>query len=291
MKFQQAVERFCRSLRANGRAVGTEESYTYLLERWGKWLEECTMQWTDAMTEDIEEFLEWYATSHSTTSNAHMLTCLKSFYSWAVRRNHVPSSPAAPIPPIKRERPLPRALPRWQIRALIERMDAMPVELDEAQVIDWQRNRLIVLVFLYTGMRLSEVASLRWEDIDLDAGTMRVLGKGNKERIIPIHPLLFQELIKVADTTGPLFFSRRGGALTNEGISEMFRRWVKQELNINCTAHQLRHTFATELRRRRADLREIQTLLGHANLNTTEIYTAVYTDDLQEAVNRLPEGW
>jgi len=90
---------------------------------------------------------------------------------------------------------------------------------------------------------------------------------------------------------GPLFLSKRGGALSAAGILEMFRCGVKGELGIDCTPHQPRHTFATELRRRGADLREIQTLLGHANLNTTAIYTAVYDDDLEQAVGKLSEEW
>jgi site-specific recombinase XerD len=128
----------------------------------------------------------------------------------------------------------------------------------------------------------------------LDNSDCDIHGKGRRERIIPIHPHLLAELSVWAELgtgSGPLFLSERGGTLAAEGISEMFRRWVKGELEIDCTAHQLRHTFATELRRRGADLRQIQTLLGHANLNTTAIYTAVYNEDLNDAIGKLSSDW
>lgn len=148
---------------------------------------------------------------------------------------------------------------------------------------------MIVLFFLYTGVRLSELADLKIEHLDLHEGRARVHGKGGKERMVPIHPDLLKELqiFLGSRTSGPLFISRKGTGLSNEGISEMFRRWVVGKLGVQCTAHQLRHTFATQMRRQRTDLRVIQEILGHAKLDTTMIYTAVYDEDLTQAVNKL----
>jgi len=294
MELDQAIVGFCRALRAAGRSQGTERSYSYLLAQWGRWLQAGEKDWASASEQDVDDFLEEYGSRHDRTSTALFGTCLRSFYRWAVRRKLVAVSPAADLPPGERNRPLPRALPAWQVRPLLEKLDQIPYDLDPNERAEWERNRVIVLTYLYTGLRLSEVADLRWERVDLDAAVITVVeGKGGRDRAVPIHSRLLEELRLWSHTngSGPLFRSRRGGALSDEGISEMFRRFVKGRLGIECTAHQLRHSFATELRRRGADLREIQSLLGHANLNTTAIYTAVYPDDLQDAVGRLSSNW
>ena len=287
MELGKAIEGFIRALNAAGRAAGTQRSYGYLVLIWGEWLETNSLTWQTVTEQDVTDFLEEYAAGHSRTSTALILTCLRSFYKWAVRRGHVASSPVAAIDPVQRDRPLPRAIPRWQIRMLIERMNNPPDDLGDDMRAEWSRNRLIVLTFLYTGLRLAEVASLRWELVDLDELTIRVRGKGGKERITPMHPVLADELRAARpQASGPIWFSAKGGPLRAEGMSEMFRRWVVGVLGIQCTAHQLRHTLATELRRAGTDLRVIQRLLGHANLNTTAIYTAVYDDDLRQGISQ-----
>jgi site-specific recombinase XerD len=238
----------------------------------------------------VDDFIEEYAACHSPSSTALIGTCLRSFYRWAVRRRHVKHSPTADLAPGERDRPLPRALPAWQIRQLLAKLDQILYDLDADERAEWERNRMIVLCYLYTGLRLSELARLTWNRVDLDEGFITVIqGKGRRDRRIPIHVRLLQELRVWSRTSvsGPLFRSRRGGPLSSAGISEMFRRFVKRKLGIDCTPHQLRHSFGTDLRRGGADLREIQQLFGHANLNTTAIYTAVYPDDLQDAISRL----
>jgi site-specific recombinase XerD len=290
---QHAVKGFARSLHKDGCTANTITSYGYLLDQWEHWLSKQGKVWNEVSLETIEDFLEEYAESHSRTSTALFGTCLRSFYSWAERRKHVEVSPAHHLPPLKRDRPLPRYLQDWQVRLLLQRLDNPPADLSEQQSEEWQRNRLIILTFLYTGIRLAECASLRWEMFDFDARIVKILGKGNRERTIPLHPRLYDELIawKQDATSGPLFISRRGYPLTTEGISQMFRTFVVGKLGIACSAHQLRHTCATKLRRSKADLREIQSILGHANLNTTAIYTAVYDEEKQQAIARLPSDW
>jgi integrase/recombinase XerD len=287
MEFSEGVTKYGRHLHAVGRSAGTVRSYGYLLAQWGRWLEAAGTSWSRATDENLEQYLESYAEGRKPASVGLMSTCLRSFYGWAARRRHVPSSPAAALEPVKRGRPLPRDLPRWRVSQLLDRLDQIPRTLDSERRADWERNRLIVRCYLYSGVRLAELANLAADDLDFDAGTMRVRGKGGRERVLPLHTKIAGELRERAGWAGPLFPSRRGGPLSAAGISEMFRTFVRDELCVSCTPHQLRHTFATELRRRGVDLREIQTLLGHANLNTTAIYTAVYPDDLRGAVDRL----
>ena len=288
--FEQAVNGFNRALKAAGGSAGTERSYGYLLAQWGRWLDQQDTSWTLATLDHAEDFIEEYAQSHGRSSTALIGTCLRSFYRWAERRRHVASSPVANLEPCQRDRPLPRALPAWKIRQLLQRLDQQPAHLDDDRRCEWERNRLIVRCFLFTGLRLSELAKLTPDDIDLEARTIRVLGKGRRERFVPIHPVLVDDLAALADG-GLLFPSRKGGPLSAAGIGEMFRAFIQDQLRVSCTPHQLRHSFATELRRQGVDLRIIQRLLGHAKLDTTAIYTEVYSDDLAGGIMRLGGSW
>jgi integrase len=125
---------------------------------------------------------------------------------------------------------------------------------------------MIILVFLFTGMRLSECAGLTWDKVDLDDAVATIRRKGGATQFIPLHPALVGGLRGYKGETGGgyLFRSWRGGPLGAHGISEMFRTFVQGELGVSCTAHPLRHTFATTLLRQGADLLAIQKLLGHA---------------------------
>src|SRR4051794_17350101 len=183
MELDQAIVGFCRALRATGRSRGTERSYSYLLAQWGRWLKAAGTDWIAANEDQVDDFLEEYASSHDRTSTALFGTCLRSFYRWAVRRKHVTVSPAADLAPGERNRPLPRALPAWQIRRLLEKLDQIPFDLDASELAEWERNRVIVLTYLYTGLRLSEGADLLWEWVDLDAAIITVVdGKGGRDR-------------------------------------------------------------------------------------------------------------
>jgi site-specific recombinase XerD len=286
MNLNQAIEAFGRYQRMRGRAAGTERSYGYLLEQWGRWLAGQQVEWRAVELEQIESFLEEYRERHSRTSTALFGTCLRSFYKWARRRKHVPTSPAAELEPIERDRPQPRALPDQVIRSLLSAMDMLTDQ-------EGQRNRLIVRTFLFTGLRLSELAELGWPDIDVEARTILVRkAKGGRQRIVAINATLYADLLEWGPQVhGPIWICSRG-PLTPAGISEMFRKVVQKELGFEgVTAHDLRHTHGTKLRREGADLRAIQAALGHAKTQTTALYTAVYDDELHEAVNLLTCNW
>lgn len=286
MKLEQAIRSFGKYQRMRGRSPGTERSYGYLLEQWGRWLDTQHLDWRKVKLKHLEAFLEEYRETHSRTSTALFSTCLRSFYKWARRRQHVPSSPAAELEPISRERPQPRALPDRQVRALLAALD----ELTDAE---GRRNRLIVRAFLFTGLRLGELAALRWHDIDMDARTILVRkAKGGAQRIVAINSTLYADLAAWGPKlSGPIWTCSRG-PLTAAGISEMFRKVIQRKLDFEgVTAHDLRHTHGTKLRRMGADLRAIQHALGHARTQTTALYTAVYDDELHEVVELLTNNW
>lgn len=290
MHIEDAIRAYCRSLHAAGRSAATERSYSYLLARWGRWLDTRGGTWAAATPAMLDSFIEGYSEDHSRTSTALICTCLRSFYRWATRRGHFPSSPADELRPGQRDRPLPRALPGWQIRQLMDKLDSPPAGLGDDERAEWTRNRRIVRALLYTGVRLAELAGVRPPDVDIDERTMRILGKGGAERLVPLHPDLVGDLAAALASGGPLFPSRRGGPISAAGISEMFRRFVQGQLGVACTAHQLRHSVAVRLLREGVDIRLIGDLLGHQSLNTTKRYTHLNTADLSGAVGRI-KGW
>lgn len=310
--FLPAIDEFGDYLLAKGKSELTAKNYSYLLLTWRSYLIAQGKVWTDVELRDIERFLSQYRQSRaaaprhskqtgqqgkgqrSATTVALMATCLRSFYRWAARMGHIAVSPAADIDQTRRDKPLPRGLPSHTLRELLDKLNNPPASLDAEELEEWRRNRMIVLTLLFTGLRLSECARLTWEAIDWDRNEIFLPARKNgKEQYIPLNPHLKRELIawQRGAVSGPVFLSRRTGRLTDEGISEMFRRFVQGKLGVICTAHQLRHTCAIALCEQGADLELIRMLLGHESLRTTQIYLHRIGKELHGLVARLPESW
>jgi site-specific recombinase XerD len=306
----RAIEEFGHDLLRKGHSELTAENYGRLLSQWGRYLPAIKKRWNEATLQDLLRFLRVYRLSRSgrppkntryagqrsNSTVALMTTCLRSFYSWAARMGYVARSPAADIEPTKRDRPLPRALKPQTVHQLLEELNHPPAELSEDADAEWRRNRMVVLLLLFTGMRLSECAAVRWEHLDEQQRWLHILRKGNKEALVPIHPYLLRELLSYRQhcggkQIGPIFLSRRGGALAAEGISEMFRRFIAGRLGIACTPHQLRHTFATTLLEEGAPIEQIQPAMGHEDVRTTMIYARIADERLQQLVRLLPDEW
>lgn len=288
MQLEEAIDGFGRYQHMRGRSAGTVRSYGYLLQQWGRWLAGEQQTWQKATLADIERYLETYATTHARSSTSLLSGCLKSFYKFARRKGYVKRSPAAELEAVTRDRPQPRPLPDDQVRALL-------AALDELAGADGRRNRLIGRTLLFTGIRIGELAALRWPDIDLQARTIRLVRrKGGRGGVVAINDALYADLVEFApadDRKGPIWRCSRG-ALSNAGISQMFREVIQRELGFEgVTAHVLRHTFGTKLRRLGRDLRTIQEAMGHAKTQTTAIYTAVYDAELHDALNLLTPDW
>ncbi len=205
------------------------------------------------------------------------LATLRSFYKWALSHKIVPKSPMTAIQALKTQQPLPHFIPESKIDALSASGD----------VDSWQqqRNDLIVAMLYSTGLRLSEIASVTRSDFNSSMTTLRVVGKGNKERVIPILPEL-KAMIEEHLSGGcseHIFLSRRGGALSKS----MIYRIVRDELGAagiqgRKSPHVLRHTFATHLLNNGGDIRAIQQLLGHSSLTATQRYTHNSIKSLQK---------
>lgn len=210
------------------------------------------------------------------TSLARNLSSLRGFFEFMVQERLLPSSPAALLDSPKLVRKLPQVLSRQEVTALLAR----PVMTDRLGV----RDRTMLELLYACGLRVSELVSLTAPDFDSQAGLLRVLGKGSKERYVPLHDsavsLLMSFLREWRPLFGPkvdtIFLNRSGLGLSRQGVWKLLRRYALEAgINRPISPHTLRHCFATHLLEGGADLRTVQILLGHSDIMATEIYTHV----------------
>ncbi|MGL4206462.1 MAG: tyrosine recombinase XerC [Aeromonadaceae bacterium] len=205
---------------------------------------------------------------------ATKISSLRSFLDYLVRMEALKANPARGIATPKPGRPLPKNLDVDQVYQLLN----IPDESDPLAV----RDRAIMELFYSSGLRLSELVGLDVGDLRLDERQVRVLGKGNKERILPIGRMALEWLGKwlalrpllAQEGEAALFLSKQKRRITCRSVQLRLAQWgIKQELAPHVHPHKLRHSFATHLLESSSDLRAVQELLGHANLATTQIYT------------------
>ena len=223
-------------------------------------------------------------------SRARKTACLRSFFSYLTRQSLIPRSPAAGLRSVKQDKRLPKFLRTDEIEALMAAPDFEPLGLRD----------LALLETLYaSGMRAGELVSLSLADIDFEAGVIRVVGKGQKERVTmlgrqavaALHRYLREGrpplVAMLGEDTGALFVNRYGGRLSDRGVRKLFTRYCdKAAMRLKITPHVLRHSFATHLLMGGADLRLVQELLGHSSIATTQVYTHVTTERLQEVYKK-----
>ncbi|MRS13027.1 MAG: tyrosine recombinase [Actinobacteria bacterium] len=216
---------------------------------------------------------------------ARRLASVRAFYRYLVTRGYLPGSPAAVLATPKLPRQLPTIAPAQLLEQLIDTPDpGTPAGL---------RDRAILELLYATGVRVSELSGMDLGDADLNGGTLRVMGKGSRERIVPMHAVAIRRLreylasgrpMLVGSGSGSAFFlNRTGTRLTDGGVRRMLARHLAvMGAESQLTPHALRHTFATHLLEGGADLRTVQELLGHVALSTTQIYTHVSTKHLRD---------
>ncbi len=221
------------------------------------------------------------------TTVSRKLACLKSFFKYLTREQLLPSNPASGIQTPKRERRLPSFLETKEIENL----------LGAAKGDRWEAKRdLAILETLYSsGIRVGELVGLNEEDVDLLSNLVKVRGKGKKERIVPIGSCAVNAVKAYLDSapvdfekkSTPLFLNRRKTRLTDRSVRRIVIKCAhRAALKKGISPHTLRHSFATHLLDRGADLRSVQELLGHAHLSTTQIYTHVSSKRLREAYDQ-----
>ena len=223
---------------------------------------------------------------YARTSIARKLASLRSFYRFAQRQNMADTNPAKPLRNPRGQRKLPHFLTAEEVKALLEAPDCNdPMGLRDVAILE---------VIYSAGLRVSEVVGMNDRDLDFDEGTVRIRGKGKKERIGSIGAYAAKALNtyfavrKRADHGDskdlPTFTNKFGQRLTTRSIARMLEKHIKASgLDTRTTPHTLRHSFATHLLDRGADIRSVQEMLGHKSLVTTQIYTHVSTAALKQA--------
>lgn len=202
-------------------------------------------------------------------SAARKQSALRSFFDWYRRDHGLSEDPTAALSPPKLPRSVPRGLDADATAALLR-----PAPRESRRDL---RDRTALVLMYGLGLRLAEAAGLLDADVDLPEATVRVLGKGGKERIVPVPARAIELLEHYRIARGPseAFLKGRNGGLSPRTIARGLERIALRVLGRHVTPHQLRHSFATHLLNGGANLREIQTLLGHSNLSTTQRYTHV----------------
>lgn len=217
------------------------------------------------------------------------LSAIRAYSRWCMRAGLRHDDPTIEVERPKRCDPIPRSLSGRDLRKLEAILDRPLPSLDRKSARRQARDKRIILLMLYAGLRLMEVAELSWRDVDLDAGTIVVHGKGGRERVITVHERLARNLAETPEEKqrGAVAGHANGKHLSYKSIPHTFNRYLAAE-GLDISAHQLRHTYATQLLRHGAEIRTIQKLLGHASLETTARYLDVEIDQKKAAVDRLP---
>lgn len=279
-----------------GISVHTRRAYARDLDHLAVWLEGRSKSLTEADTEDLVAFLEARtAQGDAPRTRARRAAALRSFYRFAAGENHVRADPARLLPSPRLPRLLPRALSLTDTERLL-RAEHKDTETAAGAA------RLILELLYGCGLRASEAAGLRSTDFDLDGGFVRVTGKGGKARSVPISDSIraaLREYLRSGRTLACtpesadfLLLSKSGRPLTRAGIHAVVRQCAKSAgIRARLTPHTLRHTFATHLVKGGADLRAVQEMLGHASIDTTQIYTTLAEEHLHDAHRRFhPRG-
>ena len=243
--------------------------------------------WSELTADDFRAFLfDLMKRERGRATIRLQFAALRSFFKWLTRRRGWKANPLLEVQLPKREKKLPVVLTVTQVEAML----ALPLSLEKSKrdaVWAPERDTAILELFYSTGMRLSELVGLNVADIDTYTGTVRVFGKGKKERLCPVGSKALEAVqryrAKAGVHDGALFLSKLRTRITAQSVDDVIMKyWRASGLPVHLTPHKLRHSFATHLLNNGADLRSVQELLGHASLSTTQIYTHVSTQRMKE---------
>jgi integrase/recombinase XerD len=287
MNEEALLDDFCDQLwLQDGLAKPTLEAYRRDLGQLSRWLgKERVRGILQASRADLEAFLAWRHQQHAgARTTARQLVSLRRFYRYAVLIGKIVSDPSAEVASPK----LPRGLPRSLSEAEIERLLAAPDAKDPLGL----RDKTMLEALYATGLRVSELVGLGLSTVSLDMGVVRVMGKGSKERLVPLGEESLHWIARYlresrpflvgGKGSGALFLSRRGTVMTRENFWHLIKRYGRLVgIAGALSPHTLRHAFATHLLNHGADLRVVQMLLGHSDISTTQIYTHVARERLK----------
>lgn len=266
----------------------TLANYREALAAYRAWRGERFAGWRDANTDEFRDYL--FALMKQGLKRATVrlrFAALRSFFKFLVLRRGLPRSPVAEVLLPKQERGLPVVLTIAQVDELL----TVPLRLPpDKKAPLWLplRDAAILELFYSCGLRIAELLALDVKDVDFIGETVRVVGKGAKHRVVPVGGPALAAIQRyrqeAAVTSGPLFLSKLRRRITQQAVDQLLRKYLRHSsIPFGISPHKLRHSFATHLLDAGADLRSVQSLLGHASLSTTQIYTHVTKERLKEA--------
>ena len=281
------IDNFCDALwLEDGLAKATLDSYRSDLGRLADWLAENQHEpLLDVRETTLSGFIAHLSRQTRATSQARYLSTLRRFYRWQLGRGRIIADPTLKLANPARPSRLPKAMSERQVETLLATPDLeTPLGL---------RDRAMLETLYATGLRVSELVNLKLHEINLNDGVLRALGKGSKERLVPLGQLAIDWITHYLNEARPeilhgqqsddLFVTARGAAMTRQAFWQLIKRYalVARIAPEKLSPHVLRHAFATHLLNHGADLRVVQLLLGHADISTTQIYTHVARERLK----------
>ena len=282
------IDEFCDALwLEDGLAKNTLDAYRRDLSQFATWLEaQHRKVLISADQADIQSYLGYqFRKKTRATSVARLLSALKRFYRYCLRQGRVKADPTLRIDSPK----LPRGLPK----SLTEEDVENPLSAPRAEKTLGLRDKAMLETLYASGLRVSELVTLKLGQVSQDMGVVRVVGKGSKERLVPLGEEAIAWIRQYLKEARPellggraaddLFVTARGSAMTRQMFWHLLRRYAAQAgLKKSISPHTLRHAFATHLLNHGADLRVVQLLLGHSDISTTQIYTHVARERLKQ---------
>lgn len=280
------IEKFVRYLEIEKNySFYTILNYKLDLEGFNKFIEGTDLEKIDYLT--LRKYLAVLKEKNlGNRTVGRRLSSLRSFFKFLTRESYIKTNPMLMLSSPKLEKHLPSFMTEAEVYKLIE--SAFAKDKDDLLGL---RDRAILEAFYSSGLRISELVGLNLDDVDFISGILKVRGKGKKERIVPMGETALLTIRKYLDKrkkqTNAIFLNDHGRRITTRGVGFVLAKYLKGAgIKPGVSAHTFRHSFATHLLNRGADLRTVQELLGHANLSTTQIYTHLTTEKLKSVYDK-----
>ncbi len=282
------IDQFCDALwLEDGLAKATLDSYRSDLGQLSIWLHENRYEaLLDLRDTTLSAFISHLAKQTRASSQSRYLSTLRRFFRWQLGRGRIVADPTLQLSNPARASRLPKVMPEKQVESLLDAPDVdTPLGL---------RDRAMLETLYASGLRVSELVNLKLHEVGFNEGVVRVLGKGSKERLVPLGEVALDWLTRYLNEarrdilknqpSDDLFVTARGGAMTRQAFWQLIKRYALTAgiQPDKLSPHVLRHAFATHLLNHGADLRVVQLLLGHADISTTQIYTHVARERLKK---------
>lgn len=286
---EKRIEAYLKKLEVERNySAHTLRAYRQDLEDFARWCARYQIETTEVTHRHMRSYLaEMQAYLERRSSNRH-LSALKGFYAYLLAQQVIEQNPCALLRGAKQQKSLPRIVVEGDMQTLLEVYDKQAQDHDPLAL----RDRALLELLYAAGLRISEASSLTLDSFDSTMSQIRVMGKGSKERIVPLYEVAREKLSAYLSYGRPslvkkpspyVFLSRRGNPMSADALRRVFKQALAEAgLDQSLSPHAMRHTFATDLLNGGADLRSVQEMLGHASLSTTQIYTHLSSQRLKE---------